>query len=96
MKPSTGSHTRLLVSASLLFFLSMLCGCSGQIQCGGRLLTRHPNGTVMFEPLPPGAGPVQPVYDPGPVGGWYDLANRFANAARPGGLPYGTCEELIS
>lgn len=50
----------------------------------------------MFEPLPPGAGPVQPVYDPGPVGGWYDLANRFANAARPGGLPYGTCEELIS
>ena len=72
----------------LLLHVFVLSCCSGQ-QCPRQGLTTFSgNGSVTFTPLPPGSDNINPTYDPGPVGGWFNLARGFVDAARPGGLPY--------
>lgn len=85
----SGSGIRLLA----LLLLSLYGYCTGQIDCAGKSLVtvNTTDGTLAFNSLPAGAGPVQPIYDPGAIGGWYDLAVKFVDAARPGSLPYGMC-----
>ena len=86
---------RRLISGteSWLLALSLLslvcCGWGQGIQCTRPFVRPAPDGTLDFEELPAGADPVQPEYDPGPIGGWYSLAGGFVDAARPGSLPYG-------
>lgn len=87
---SSGSIMKFLLLATPLL-LSLLGCCTGQIQCNGPLVAVNTNGRLNFSSLPAGAPFVQPVYNPGAVGGWYDLAGGFVDVVRPGNLPYGTC-----
>lgn len=47
------------------------------------------NGQLEFNPLSRDNEYDIPDYNPGPLVGWYAMANGFNNAVRPGGLPYG-------
>jgi len=51
------------------------------------------NGSVEYSELPtttPVSIPVSiPVYDPGAIGGWYNLIASFVDGISPGTLPYG-------
>lgn len=88
-----GSKVKVL---GLLVLVSLIVPNGGQIQCPANLLTYFPNNsTVIFNPLPPGAENTMPEYDPGPIGGWYNLAARFVDAVRPGSLPYGKDLQLL-
>jgi hypothetical protein len=86
-----GGHSTsngILVVSLVVIYLTYTCGQS-QLQCPSGLVTVFPNGTADFGSLPAGAEDVDPVYDPGPIGGWYSLARGFVDVVRPGSLPYG-------
>ena len=80
-----------MMVSDLVFLLVVLSlsslGC-GQLQCRNDLLAVT-DGSIDFDPLPAGQSDEIPAYNPGAVGGWYDLAGRFVDAVRPGSLPYG-------
>ena len=91
---SYGFKVLWLVAVSLTY-------TSGQFQCPASFVNVFSNGTADFDSLPAGAEDVEPVYDPGPIGGWYSLARGFVDVVRPGSLPFsmlsvqlGKCVEL--
>lgn len=78
------------VSELALILAIVISLCHGQrLQCTNDPLIVEADGTINFEPLPAGESDEIPAYNPGAVGGWYDLAGRFVDAVRPGSLPYG-------
>lgn len=88
MKPGSYFSNGCKVLSLLVISLSYTCG---QIQCPSAFVTILSNGTADFDGLPAGAEDVDPVYDPGAIGGWYNLAGGFVDVVRPGSLPYSTC-----
>lgn len=91
MKLDFTSNGFAVLSFVLISLSSYTCG---QIQCPAPFVRVFPNGTADFDSLPPGGEDVDPVYDPGAIGGWYDLAEGFVDAVRPGSLPYSKCFKL--
>ncbi len=75
----------------LLISLSSSYGQIRQIQCPRPLLTVTDDGDVVFDPFPSTSNAANdvPVYNPGPIGGWHNLAGSFVDAVRSGSLPYG-------
>lgn len=87
MKPSRAFSSGFRVIVLVVISSSFSWG--QQLQCQTETVTVFRNGTADFGSLPAGAQDIVPVHDPGPIGGWYDLAGKFVDAVRPGNLPYG-------
>lgn len=60
-----------------------------QLQCPKGLVSVDSDGSLTFQPLPPGSKDSTPSYDPGMIGGWYSLSSGFIDVVRSGSLPYG-------
>ena len=76
----------------MLLALGLLCvlqlSLAQDISCPAELLVNS-NGTLEYSELPTTTPVPVPGYDPGAIGGWFNLAGLFVDAARPGTLPYG-------
>ena len=55
---------------------------------------RNVDGVLVFDSLASNQDYDIPDYDPGPLKGWYAMANGFNDVVRPGSLPYGEIKAL--
>lgn len=79
---------RLLPLMGLVVLLSSAPPLVGSVNCPANSVMVS-NGTLMFQPLSPGSDNIDPMYNPGAIGGWYSLAAGFVDVVRSGSLPYG-------